>query len=91
MVIQFTTITEEVQGSDIEMDCPACGKEKMQAQTFESTEQVKLFFFIPILKLRNTWVQCSGCGKKLTSTLPLKDLVEQPPARMRTAIRYGAS
>ena len=47
MMIPLLHQLEHVPGPDIVINCPACGHRNAAAQTFESTERVKLLFFIP--------------------------------------------
>jgi len=91
MIIQFTAITEVQQGPDIGINCPACGASGIAAHCFESTEVGKLFFFIPVVKLRNTWVECAQCGAKLRTTARLADLPGRTPEELAGVIRYRAS
>ncbi len=91
MVIQMTAITQEARGPEVEFDCPACNTRKAKGNTTESTEQLNLFFFIPIMKLRNTYVTCMNCKAKLACRAPLARLAEMPPEEITGAVRYGAS
>ena len=91
MIIQFTTVTEQQQGPDVHINCPACGIENVPASSFESTEVAKLFFFIPILRLRNTWLTCKTCGQKLVLSIPITDLGHLSVDMLTNSIRYKAS
>jgi len=91
MIIQVTAIKKEEQGPDIEFNCPVCGASTIIGETYETTEIAKLFFFIPILKLRNTRIQCSNCGKSVVCTSPLSKIHQYTKDEIQNFIRYYPS
>ena len=91
MMIPVSSQTEDVSGPDIVINCPACGHRNAAAQTFESTEWVKLLFFIPILRLRTSAVQCLECEEMFRSRVPIAQLSGKTPSELEPLIRYHAS
>jgi len=83
--------TETRTGPKIQIYCPACDAQAVEATVSEAIEHTRLFYFIPLLKLRNTWVTCGKCGAKLTSSLAMDDLLVQQPGAVNDYIRFGAS
>ena len=62
MFIIYGSTREEELGPSVEVNCPKCGQ-FCEATSLEITEWVKLFIVIPILRLRNTYLKCTSCGK----------------------------
>ncbi|RMD82501.1 MAG: hypothetical protein D6820_03595 [Lentisphaerae bacterium] len=91
MIIQLYAVSKDERGPDIEFDCPACGTQGAIGETYESTEIAKLFFLIPVLKLRNTMVKCTNCGESMVSTSSLAEISQSSKARIQSAIRYHPS
>jgi hypothetical protein len=87
----FTTKTTSQQGPLVDIDCPACGATDVPAKTSESVEVVKIFFFTPILRLRNTYLRCTNCQTALVSTAPLDQLADLTPEEISGIIRYKPS
>jgi len=73
MFIIYGSTREEIQGPNVEINCPKCGQ-LCQASSVEIIEWVKLFIVIPILRLRNTYLTCTHCGKSIHVKARLEDL-----------------
>jgi hypothetical protein len=91
MHVPLTAVTTQGQGTDIHFDCPACGRSNVVAKTFESTELAKVFFVIPVVKLRNTLVKCTACRESFTCLCSLSELKYKSQADLQKLIRYKAS
>ena len=91
MPITLHTKTITTAGPKVRFDCPACGAHDVTGEISESVETTHLFFVIPFMKLRNTWIACSQCKAKMYMSLPIEQLVAQPPASINSFIRYHAS
>jgi hypothetical protein len=61
MEIFYSVETTEYAGPKVQFSCPKCSKHSDSAETFETTEKVKLFYLIPILKLSNPIIKCGQC------------------------------
>jgi hypothetical protein len=68
MDIFYSVETQEFAGPKIQFSCPKCSKYSGDAETFETTEKVKLFYVIPILKLSNSIVKCAHCRSSFRLT-----------------------
>lgn len=86
-----TIKTVTTTGSNITIDCPACGEGQVSAMTSEREESYKVLGLIPIMKLRNTFVVCTKCKKQLTSTLRLDDLEAAKPSDLKKALSVRES
>jgi len=91
MMIPLSHQLEHVPGPAVVINCPACGHRNAAAQTFESTERVKLLFFIPILRLRTSAVQCTECEEMFDLRVPLAQVSGKTPTELEPLIRYHAS
>jgi transcription elongation factor Elf1 len=91
MGVPLTAVTKQGRGTDIHFNCPACGRSNVAAQTFESEELAKVFFVIPVVKLRNTFVKCTACRESFTCLCSSSELKYKSPADLRKLIRYKAS
>jgi hypothetical protein len=91
MYVPLTAVTTQGRGTNIHFDCPACGRSNVAAETFESTELAKVFFVIPVVKLRNTLVKCKTCRESFTCLCSLNELKYKSQADLQKLIRYKAS
>ena len=74
MFILWFVERQETPGPSVSINCPRCGEQGVVGQSFELLETLRLFDAIPLLKMRNTFVQCGGCKAKLASKLAVADL-----------------
>jgi len=79
------------EGPPIQIDCPACGHKAVNAIPFESVDQVKLAYLIPLMKLRSTWVTCGHCNQQIACTAPMAQLEGQDSQSMQSLLRYHAT
>lgn len=91
MQVPLTAVTKQQQGANISFDCPACGRANVPAETSESTEVAKVFFFIPVASFRNTIVKCKACRESFACLCPLSELKSKSKADLQQLIRYRAS
>ncbi len=74
MYLLITTKTRRTPGPVVEIHCPMCGANSVAAQSFEQLETIGLFYVIPLLWFRNTFVRCSACGKDSVSKIKIDEL-----------------
>jgi hypothetical protein len=91
MSIPVTAVTTQRRGPNINFTCPACGRSNIKGETFESTEAAKVFFVIPIVKLRNTLVKCTACRESFACLCSLDELKHKSQTDLQNLIRYKAS
>ncbi len=89
--VPSTIVTTENRGPGIRFDCPACGRQNVAGETSESTEVLKVWSIIPVMKLRNTLVKCTACHESFTCLCSLSKLKYKSPADRQKLIRYKAS
>jgi len=65
---------QKMLGPSVSINCPRCGEQGVAGQSWEWLETLRLLGLIPLLKVRNTFVQCGRCNATLTSTLGIDDL-----------------
>lgn len=90
MQIGYTVVTTTAE-APVVIDCPACASAGVSSTATETIELVKLLGLIPILKLRNTWVECSHCRKTCVSSARLERLSGALPAEVAPFLRYRPS
>lgn len=76
MDILITTKTQQIPGPDVKINCPRCEAADVEASSFEQVEQLGLFYVIPLMKFRNTFVTCSQCHRKLTSKISTDEIAK---------------
>src|SRR4051794_39299146 len=52
-------------GPVVAINCLWCGRQSVRAQSRLQTEWLTLFHLFPLLRMRNVFVRCSGCGKDM--------------------------
>lgn len=75
MVLNRVT-TEEYEGPEVQIHCPACDQACPDASTAEVVETAKLLWFFPIFQMRNTYITCSNCGKGYSIKPRLEELAD---------------
>ena len=61
------------QYEDLLIECPLCGEETV-GEPFVVYEETRIFYVLPIRKRHFYYVRCAGCGGKLISKVPVKEL-----------------
>ncbi len=77
MSIVLVSKTESRTGPVIPFACPKCKKE-VSGESQEAIERTSLFWILPILKFRNTWIACPACNTDFVLALPIDRLAELP-------------
>lgn len=65
MTINAESVT--TAGPVVRINCPKCNAKSVPAETFEQVDDLLLFYFIPMGRMRNTFVRCSKCKKQSIS------------------------
>jgi len=76
MQILITTRSEHIPGPTIVMHCPLCNANSVPADSYEQIDRLGLFWVIPLLRVRNTFVQCSACGKKSIAKVTTNEIAD---------------
>ncbi len=74
MYLLVTTKTKRTPGPVVEIHCPTCGANSVPAQSVEQLDTIGLFYVIPLLWFRNTFVRCSVCGKDSVSKIKIDEI-----------------
>ncbi len=90
MGVLVTTQSSETPGPEIEINCPHCRRESVAADTFERHERLGLFF-VPLYNVRNTFVQCSACSRRLLVRVPASELASYEPQQLDRILVKRAS
>src|SRR5690242_17611805 len=77
MFIHISSKTETARGPVISFTCPKC-KGAVSGEVVETVERGKLYGVVPLVTLRNTFVTCGGCNRKLGMAVPLAKLQALP-------------
>jgi hypothetical protein len=91
MDILITTKTQQIPGPDVKINCPRCESTEVDATSFEQVEQLGLFYVIPLMKFRNTFVTCSQCRRKLTSRISTDEIAKFTAADLSAHLGDGVS
>lgn len=91
MAILLTVHAEETPGPAIPIQCPKCGVETAMGFSRERVETLRLLGLIPLLKLRNTFVDCGECEAKLRSRLGIEELAKYQGAPISQFLSYDVS
>lgn len=73
------------------LDCPACEGKGIVSRVYENTDWVKIAYVIPLLKLRNTRVQCGACEEFISCTAHLPKVSGQDAKTIAPWLRYHAT
>ena len=61
-------------GPPLTIRCPKCSTEDVQATAYRQVDDLCAFYFLTLMTLRNTFVECSRCRAKLRSSVDLDEL-----------------
>ena len=61
-------------GPPLTIHCPKCSTEDAQATAYRQVDDLCAFYFLKLMTLRNTFVECSRCRAKLRSSVDLDEL-----------------
>ena len=78
-------------GAVIEIDCPRCGAAGVAAIPYRQIDDLCAFYFLPLLTLRNTFVECTACRTKLRSNVDLDELLQSPHGELNRFLSHDIS
>lgn len=78
LIIFCTSHTKWTPGPALRINCRACGRENVQAESFETEERITLHFLL-LPTQRERHVVCRACGEDRLSDLPLDELAALGP------------
>lgn len=90
MFIIFGGSKEYRDGPEIAINCPMCGA-RVLAQTYEQLEKLTLFFFIPVVKVRNTLVTCPNCSEELISKISIDEIADLSAEIIEASLKMRCS
>ena len=61
-------------GPALTIRCPKCGADGVGAVAYRQVDDLCAFYFLTLLTIRNTFVECSACRAKLRSRIDLDEL-----------------
>lgn len=61
-------------GPPVTIRCPKCSAEDVQATAYRQVDDLCAFYFLKLMTLRNTFVECLSCRAKLRSSVDLDEL-----------------
>ncbi len=76
MDVLINTRITKIPGPTVTIDCPACKAKSVNGESVRQVDQLELFYLLPFMKLRNTFVTCHECNKQLICTAPFDELGE---------------
>src|SRR5882724_3785333 len=82
--------TERIAGGVVFAKCLWCEND-MRGEVFELHQRADLFFFIPLVNSRTTYVQCQGCGKRMVAKCSADELVRSHATEVQSLLRKDVS
>ena len=67
---------QKTPGPTVTINCPACHAKSVAAESMRQVDQLELFYLLPFMKLRNTFVTCRECNKQLICSAAFDELDE---------------
>jgi hypothetical protein len=64
-MILFANETKRTPGPSVAINCPRCGASAAPASSYDQEERFSLLHLLPIVVLKNTFVECQKCLKPL--------------------------
>jgi len=61
-------------GPTVTIHCPVCNARDVSAESYEQLEHLRLFYVIPLLKIRNTFVRCSACAAESIAEIGIEEI-----------------
>ena len=74
MDVLINSRIQKTPGPTVTINCPACNAKSAPAESMHQVDQLELFYLLPIMKLRNTFVTCHECNKQLICSAPFDEL-----------------
>jgi hypothetical protein len=74
MDILVTGTIEKRRGPSVRINCPLCHAKAADGKSFEQVDHLKLFYVVPLFRLRNTFVKCGACGKQLIAKVSTDEI-----------------
>lgn len=91
MVLLFHVRQETIPGPSVHyFRCPVCEQET-GGQAFEYVEVLRLFFLLPVLTFRNTYVKCASCGTSLRTVLKVHELEQYADSDLSPYLSHQVS
>ncbi len=78
MGIVITTKPQTTAGPTIPINCPHCKSKSVNVESFEQVDDLGLFYVILLFRLRNTFLNCTSCGKQSIANLSIDELGTLP-------------
>src|SRR5579872_6327245 len=66
----------------IDFDCPGCGAKGVEGRLTEQEDRLNLLYVVTVLKLVNTYVECSECRAVFTSKARAAEIVGLSPSEI---------
>lgn len=77
-----------INGPTIVINCPACGAERVDADTFEYGERLTLLHVVPLTPFsRNFYVKCGKCSEQFSSPIAPAELEYLLPNELQAVLR----
>ncbi len=91
MALLFDVRQETIPGPSVHyFRCPVCEQET-GGQAFEYVEVLRLFFLLPVLTFRNTYVKCASCGTSLRTVLKVHELEQYADSDLSPYLSHQVS
>jgi hypothetical protein len=90
-MIFWSAQSRRVPGPRVDFTCPKCLCGPTSGSSYEQTDSAHLFFVIPILRMRNTFVICDQCKSRLFCVMTLDDLTQSAGADISRFLSYRIS
>jgi hypothetical protein len=91
MVLLFHVRQGTIPGPSVHyFRCPVCEQET-GGQAFEYVEVLRLFFLLPVLTFRNTYVKCASCGTSLRTVLKVHELEQYADSDLSPYLSHQVS
>lgn len=74
MDVLLVAKTRKEPGPTLTIRCPKCGAEDVAAVAYRQVDDLCAFYFLKLLTISNTFVECSACRAKLRSSIDLDEL-----------------
>ena len=91
MDILITSKTQKIPGPSVQINCPACHADNVQAESLKQVDQLGLFYIIPLFRLTNTFVTCTACRREMMSAVSIDEIENISPLDLSSHLSVRVS